>query len=154
MPDRLRPHALRRLAGEAAGLRVVVTSRPGEYRAALQDGEGLPYPAVVHLRPVGPAAAARYLLEGRTGSSRQLWQQVADRLQADSGGVLAQVLTTPLTLSLARAVGPDRPGCYPRGSPPARRCTAGCGTRPWSAPTPTSPNVPTPSGGWPGSPTT
>jgi len=107
MPDRLRPRALQRLAGEAAGLRVVLTSRPGEYRAALQDGEGLPYPAVVDLQPVGPPAAAEYLLEGRTGSSRQLWQQVADRLQADPGGVLAQVLTTPLALSLARAVGPD-----------------------------------------------
>jgi hypothetical protein len=62
MTDRLRPAALGRLAAEATGLRLVLTSRPDEYRAALRHGDGLPYAAVVDLQPVGPQAAAKYLL--------------------------------------------------------------------------------------------
>jgi TIR domain len=103
MPDMLRGAAVERLTAEAAGRRVVITSRPGEFRATVETGQQLPYTAVVELRPVGSRAAARYLLEGQIGATRQAWQDVADRLLAQPEGVLARTLNTPLTLSLARS---------------------------------------------------
>jgi hypothetical protein len=103
MPDTLRGEALERLAAEAAGRRVVITSRGGEFRGTLDTGRELPYTAVVVLRPVGPPSAARYLLEGQVGATRLAWQQVADHLLAHPDGVLARTLNTPLTLSLARS---------------------------------------------------
>jgi hypothetical protein len=103
MPDMLRGEALERLAAEAAGHRVVITSRPAEFRGTLDTGRELPYTAVVELRPVRPPAAARYLLEGQVGATRLAWQQVADHLLAHPDGVLARTLNTPLTLSLARS---------------------------------------------------
>lgn len=102
MPDVHRSRALELLSLEAAGLRVTVTSRPDQYRALVAAGGQLADTAVVELHPVSPRAAARYLLDGQLGSTRQSWQQVAERLEADPGGVLARTLNTPLTLSLAR----------------------------------------------------
>ena len=103
MPDGHRGRAVARLATETAGLRVTLSSRPDEYRATVDIGQHLPYTAVVELHPVGPGAAARYLLEGHIGSARQAWQHVTDRLRADPDGVLARTLNTPLMLSLARS---------------------------------------------------
>ncbi len=103
MPDTLRGRAFERLATEAAGQRVVITSRPGEFRGTFDTGQELPYTAVVELLPVGPPAAARYLLEGHVAATRLAWQQVADHLLAHPDGVLARTLNTPLTLSLARS---------------------------------------------------
>ena len=102
MPETHRSTAVERLATEAAGLRVTLTSRPEEYRATLDTGRQLPYAAVVELHPVRPAAAARYLLEGQPPSTRDDWRLVTDHLKADPDGVLARTLNTPLTLSLAR----------------------------------------------------
>ena len=102
MPETHRGRAVELLSAETPGLRVTLTSRPDQYRATVAAG-GLPYTAVVDLHPVGPRAAARYLLDGHLGSARQSWQQVTDRLEADPDGVLARTLNTPLTLSLARS---------------------------------------------------
>jgi hypothetical protein len=107
MPATLRRRALQRLASEAGGLRVVLTSRPAELQDAIQSGEDLPYAAIVVLQPVGPETAATYLLEGRTGAARKAWEQIAHRLRSEPNGVLTQVFTTPLALSLARAAGPE-----------------------------------------------
>ena len=104
MPDTLRSKAVERLTAEAAGRRVVITSRPDEFRETIDLGRRqLPYTAVIELRPVGSRAAAGYLLEGQIGAARQAWQPVADHLLAHPDGVLARTLNTPLTLSLARA---------------------------------------------------
>jgi hypothetical protein len=104
MPDTLRSKAVERLAGEAAGRRLVITSRPDEFRETIDLGRRqLPYTAVIELAPVRPRAAAEYLLEGQIGAARQTWQPVAEHLLADPDGVLASTLNTPLTLSLARA---------------------------------------------------
>jgi hypothetical protein len=109
MPDARRDQAMERLRTEASGRRVVLTSRPDQYRAASEAGGGLPYTAVVELRPVGPKAAADYLLEGQVGAARHTWRQVTERLKADPKGVLARTLNTPLTLSLARTAHPTDP---------------------------------------------
>jgi hypothetical protein len=104
MPDTLRSKAVERLTAEAAGQRVVITSRPDEFRETIDLGRRqLPYTAVIELAPVRPRAAAEYLLEGQIGAARQAWQPVANHLLADPDGVLARTLNTPLTLSLARA---------------------------------------------------
>lgn len=101
MPDVQRVRAVHRLRLEAGGLRVVLSSRPEEYRETLRS-EQLPLTAVVELTPVRPRAAGEYLLAGQAGPARAGWQQVADHLQAFPGSVAARTLTTPLTLSLAR----------------------------------------------------
>jgi hypothetical protein len=104
MPDILRSKAVERLTAEAAGRRLVITSRPDEFRETIDLGRRqLPYTAVIELRPVASQAAARYLLEGQIGAARQAWQPVADHLLAHPDSVLAKTLNTPLTLSLARA---------------------------------------------------
>jgi hypothetical protein len=104
MPDLLRSKAVERLTAETAGRRVVITSRPDEFRETIDLGRRqLPYTAVIELTPVRPRAAAEYLLEGQIGAARHTWQSVADHLLANPDGVLARTLNTPLTLSLARA---------------------------------------------------
>ena len=102
-PSTLRSKAVERLTAEAAGRRVVITSRPDEFRETIDLGRRqLPYTAVIELRPLAPKAAAGYLLEGQIGAARQAWQPVADHLLSHPDGVLAGTLNTPLTLSLAR----------------------------------------------------
>lgn len=103
MPDNHRRRAVELLAAETAGLRVTLSSRPDQYRTTLGAGQQLPYTAVVQLHPVGPQAAARYLLDGQIGPARDGWRQVTDQLLADQDSVLARTLSTPLTLSLARS---------------------------------------------------
>jgi hypothetical protein len=112
MPDMLRSKAVEQFTAEAAGRRLVITSRPDEFRETSDQGRRqLPYTAVIELRPVGPKAAAKYLLEGQIGATRQAWAPVADHLLAHPDGVLARTLNTPLTLSLARAAyARDDPG--------------------------------------------
>jgi hypothetical protein len=109
MPDAHRPQAIHRLQTEAGGLRVVLTSRPDEYQATLDDGGHLPASAVIELRPVGVGTAVDYLLADRTEPARRAWTQVTDRIRAHPSGVLAKTLNTPLTLSLARAAHPVDP---------------------------------------------
>jgi hypothetical protein len=101
MPEGLRARALRRVNEEAVGLRVVVTSRPEEYRVAIQSG-GLSNTAVIELRPVRPNAAAAYLQHGLAGASRGQWEQVGIYLKDHPDSVAGRVLDNPLTLSLAR----------------------------------------------------
>lgn len=101
MPEGLRARALRRVDEEARELRVVVTSRPEEYRGAMQSGAP-GNTAVIELRPVRPSAAAAYLQHGQTGLGRRQWEQVGAYLKGSPDSVAARVLDNPLTLSLAR----------------------------------------------------
>ena len=103
MPAARRVAAIRRLANETAGLRVVMTSRPDEYRSTIEDSEPLPLTAVLELRPVDARTAAHYLLDGRFGRMRLGLGKIVDRMQSQPTGALARTLNTPLTLSLTRA---------------------------------------------------
>ncbi len=80
MPDASRAHALKRIDEEARGLRVVITTRPEEYRKAVHAAV-LSNTAVIELRPVRPRAAAAYLRHGQTGLNRDRWEQVASHLE-------------------------------------------------------------------------
>jgi hypothetical protein len=118
LPEDLQPAALRRV-DEARGLRIVLSSRPAEFRHAVQDGR-LNNAAVLELRPVRPVAAAAYLLHGQAGPFRSQWEQVGAYLRGHPDTVVAQALNNPLTLSLARdayaAVNPivlAEPGRFP-----------------------------------------
>jgi hypothetical protein len=101
LPEASRALALKRVDEEARGLRVVITTRPGEYREALRHA-GLSNAAVIELRPVRPRAAAAYLRHGQTGPDRERWESVAGYLEQNPGSVAARALDTPLALSLAR----------------------------------------------------
>jgi len=118
LPDGLRAAALRRV-DEARGLRIVVSSRAGEYEQAVRDARP-GNTAVIELRPVRPAAAAAYLLRDQAGPFRSQWEQVATYLRDHPDSVAAQALDNPLTLSLARDVYASRdpavltePGRFP-----------------------------------------
>jgi hypothetical protein len=101
LPAGMQPLALRRVDEEALGLRVVLTSRPGEYRSAVRDGAPA-NTAVIELRPVRPKWAADYLLHDQTGISRERWEQVAAYLMGNPSSIAARALDNPLALSLAR----------------------------------------------------
>lgn len=101
MPRSLRVHALKRLDDEATGLRVIITTRPAEYRETALMAT-LSNAAVIELRPVRPRAAAAYLRYGQTGLSLERWEQVASYLERNPDSVPARTLNNPLTLSLAR----------------------------------------------------
>jgi hypothetical protein len=101
MPEGARPLALKCVDEEARGLRVVVTSRPEEYRSAVQAGRP-DNTAVIELRPVRPRWAADYLLHGQTEPSRQRWEQVGAYLTHNPDSIAARALDNPLTLPLAR----------------------------------------------------
>jgi WD40 repeat protein len=97
-----RSAALQRLDAELVNLRVVLSSRPEEYRQALDRGHWH-NAAVIELRPIRPTVAATFLLRDQVGRQREAWAAVGDYLRGNPGSVAAQVLSTPLTLTLARA---------------------------------------------------
>ena len=86
MPKAVRGKALEGLTTEAAGLRVVMTSRPEGFGDTLDTGQQLPYAEVVELRPVDPQSAVEYLFEGQVGSTRPAWQDVGDHLVMHQDG--------------------------------------------------------------------
>jgi hypothetical protein len=100
MPKDMQAEALRRV-DQARGLRIVVSSRPEEYRHAVLAGQP-DNTAVIELRPIRATAAAEYLLHGQAGPNRQRWEQLSSYLRQNPDSVTAQSLDNPLTLSLAR----------------------------------------------------
>jgi hypothetical protein len=103
MPEAVRSQALSRLDEESGTLRMVLSSRPDEYRHALTEGR-LHNAAVIEIRPVRPRSAAEFLLRDQLGPQQAKWQHVVAELQADPQCVATRALDNPLTLSLARAV--------------------------------------------------
>ncbi|SER28566.1 hypothetical protein [Actinokineospora terrae] len=105
MPRALLPAALTgldRVTGD--GLRLLVTCRGQVFEQAVrEDHTQLSRAAVVEIEPVATEDAAAYLDDGSAeGDDR--WAPVVDELRAHPDAPLAQALSTPLMLSLARAV--------------------------------------------------
>jgi hypothetical protein len=98
--------ALARVDQEGAGLRIVLSSRPEEYRHALGE-DRMHNTAVIELQPVGPEVARAYLLRDQIGSQHDRWVQLGDYLTHHPDSIAAQALNNPLTLSLARATYQD-----------------------------------------------
>lgn len=108
--------ALHRI-GEALpyGCGLVLSSRPGEYRAALRPRSGVPARLTgmtgIHLEPLGAVDVAAYLREdagGEGAPTAARWTSVAEVLGTRAPVGLA--LSSPLMVSLARAVYNPRPG--------------------------------------------
>ena len=93
MPDARRVKAIERLQAEAAGLRMVLTSRPNEWQTALAAGAQLADTAVVDLQPVGVQAAVDYLLADRAEPAPLLDPALGTE-QALRRHLLDQVLVT------------------------------------------------------------
>lgn len=101
MPPDLQGEALASIDRDAVGFKVVLTSRPDEYEAALTGGR-LYGAAVIDVLPVGVEDATAFLLAEQLGQRRRDWQQVTGHLRDHPDSVAARTLTTPLALSLAR----------------------------------------------------
>lgn len=78
---------------------LVLTARSEEYEETVRVPLGRA--AVVELGSVTPRAAAAYLRAGLAEGDRR-WDPVVERLNADQGGALAQALSTPLMVYLAK----------------------------------------------------
>ncbi|WP_399083110.1 trypsin-like peptidase domain-containing protein [Streptomyces sp. BBFR2] len=120
LAEGLRPRALDVL--RHTDLPLLLTSRPDEYRAAVEATGVLGRAAVVELCPLTVDDYGHYLSRATRPSARdapddQGWGPVLRRLRAarpDPGAArLKEVLTTPLMVSLARAVYSDAPGRDP-----------------------------------------
>ncbi|CAL9390230.1 hypothetical protein SUDANB95_01236 [Actinosynnema sp. ALI-1.44] len=78
---------------------LVLTARSEEYEETV--GVPLGRAAVVELGSVTPRAAATYLRAGLAEGDRR-WDPVVERLDAEPAGALAQALSTPLMVYLAK----------------------------------------------------
>jgi hypothetical protein len=103
MAPALRGPALESIDRDAAGLRVVLTSRTEEFESAVTQGR-LWGAAVVELRPVDLDHVQEFLIAEQLGDRRRIWCEVTEHLAAHPAGVAARTLTSPLALSLARDV--------------------------------------------------
>lgn len=96
------------------GCGMVLSSRPAEYRAALEPDSGVPARlagmAGIHLEPLDGRDVAAYLLRDAGGSgtpAARRWASVARALGTDVP--VARALTSPLMVALARSVYNPRP---------------------------------------------
>ncbi|WP_156077266.1 hypothetical protein [Saccharothrix sp. NRRL B-16314] len=98
--------ALRELS--ATTLPLVLTSRSGEYAAAVEGTRGLTHAAAVELTDLGLDDLADYLLRACPKTVTPDWQHVLDELRhkphVPANANLAAVLTTPLMVSLTATV--------------------------------------------------
>jgi len=86
----------------AGGRPLVVTCRRTEYEeAVIRGGVILASATVVEMQPVDIEAAARFLT-ARQHPGRSCWQPVLDHLRRRPGEPLAEVMSTPLMVDLAR----------------------------------------------------
>jgi hypothetical protein len=104
MPPELRPLALRALDDDwSADRPFVLTCRTQEFLAANAQ-HLLAGVLVVRLRPLEPQAAANFLLDAAADARLEEWEPVLADLVAHPSEELAQTLTNPLMLALARTV--------------------------------------------------
>jgi NACHT domain len=114
IPDALRGPAISRINDALQpGQHVVVTCRTEDYLKAVTPQHGdevrLRAAAAVQLDPLDGSKTSRYLLEDAGGATAKArWGPVIDRLGTQAP--VAQALTTPLAVSLARTIYNPRPG--------------------------------------------
>jgi hypothetical protein len=104
MSDRVRTAAVNRLDDELPGVRVTVSSRKEEFKAARgHQRHRIPLATVV-LESVTPAAAAAYLEAGHSAASPLVpaLRSLTSRMESEPRGPVAAALSRPLALSLVR----------------------------------------------------
>src|SRR5215469_5290838 len=102
-PPELRAAAIDAIDLATAGGRpLVVTCRSTEYeKAVLREGVTLAAATVVEIQPVDVEDTARFLT-ARQLPSHSRWQPVIEHLRRHPRGPLAQIMSTPLMVDLAR----------------------------------------------------
>ncbi|WP_406690826.1 NACHT domain-containing protein [Saccharopolyspora sp. ID03-671] len=105
-------HEISRFSGP-----LVVTSRPHEYTQAAAQARALSRAAAIELDDLTPDESRTYL-QASTGKTRTVeWDAVFDRLRNSPDATASQnllpVLTTPLMVTLARAIYNDIPDHHP-----------------------------------------
>ncbi|MEV0698629.1 NACHT domain-containing protein [Saccharopolyspora sp. NPDC050389] len=83
---------------------LVLTCRTREYAVAVHVGDVLSGAAIVHADPVSPQATVAYLHAGTPPYRAYQWRPVFDQIRNGAGGPVAEALTSPLVISLARAI--------------------------------------------------
>lgn len=102
MPKELRGEALRAIEGDWSSEQpFVLTCRSREFDA-LRSASLVPGTLMVRLLPLEHEAAAAYLRDAATDMDLDRWDRVIAQLVDDPDGPLAQTLTKPLMLFLAR----------------------------------------------------
>ncbi|WP_190108733.1 hypothetical protein [Streptomyces cinnamoneus] len=81
---------------------IVLTSRTREYRAGEGTGAAIAGAAVIEARPVGLAEATAYLLHSAAPQTRRRWKLMLDAVDRQPDGPVAQALSSPLMIWLAR----------------------------------------------------
>jgi len=103
LPEPLRVRAIADLSAYGSDRPLVLTSRPDEYQKATATfGRPLPLTETATVSPLQLEEAQRYLAESTPHNAK--WDEVFAALRRDPGGPLAQALTNPLLLRLARAI--------------------------------------------------
>jgi NACHT domain len=112
IPEGLRADAIARInASLRTGDRMLMTSRPAEYAVAVATGDVLTAAAVVCIKDLTADDVRSYLpLTTRKASANAVatkWDSVLDYAYASPDGPVAEVLSTPLMVALARTVFSD-----------------------------------------------
>jgi NACHT domain len=111
LPEGRRAQVIAEVNAYGSDSPVVLTCRPDEYEAATVS-RSVTLASVIKLAPLDLADVRAYL-KAATDSPADRWRLVFDTFDADPAGPLAEVLTNPLMLWLARTVyerGTTRPG--------------------------------------------
>jgi NACHT domain len=116
IPEEVRGSALARLNDAMRpGESLVLAARTGDYRAAVRPLGGvgvlLTGAAGITLRPLDASIVSDYLRDSAGGmAAAARWDTVLSTLTAERPPPVAQALTTPLLVTLARAIYNPRPG--------------------------------------------
>jgi transcriptional regulator with XRE-family HTH domain len=102
-------HQVALAALNATTLPLLVTSRVDEYRAAVESTDVLTSAGAVVLTDLNATDLANYLPRTTRKAGGALWKPVLAEVRDQPRGDLAAVLTTPLMVSLARAIYSDTP---------------------------------------------
>ncbi|MFC6022622.1 NACHT domain-containing protein [Plantactinospora solaniradicis] len=98
---------LRRL-NELPAQRLVLTCRSGFYNRYLQQGEKLRGAAVILIEPLDPTKVANYLQDAAPLSQVARWRPVVEEMTRDGRSDLAEALSTPLMVAMARIAFDER----------------------------------------------
>jgi len=110
IPAHLRPTGISQINNSLdLGQQLVLTCREEEFRDAVERNDVVTLAAVVQLLPLDCATVTGYLTRTTPARRAHAWAPVADYLEAHPLSALAQVLSTPLMVSLARVIYGDNP---------------------------------------------
>lgn len=105
LPEDVRGDFIKEINGWGSDIPIILTSRPQEYIAAVQDaGRAISRSVAVELLPLRIEEVEAYLNEATSAFPAERWCEVYECLEAEPDGPLAAVLTTPLMLWLARTI--------------------------------------------------